>query len=219
MSAMNAPRTLSALIATAVFAALPAPQPAQASTALQRCTTADGGEIFTDRACGALGARNAPIPAAMMTRLARTFDKGGDAETGHDVTHAAIAPAVSRRAAASGCARTPQQLEMDLRGSLALGDVNRIAESYHWTGLSHKEGQRILSRLESLADQPVRKVHYFDAQIIDAAFGGALYADASGPRAPVTGNAGTLQLQLGTSSISAVDLSVERYAGCYFVRF
>ncbi len=219
MSAMNATRTLSALIATVVFAALPAPQPAQASTALQRCTTADGGEIFTDKACATFGAKTVPIPAAMLTRLARTFDKGREADIGQGMASTAVAPAVSRRAVASGCARTPQQLEMDLRGSLALGDVNRIAESYHWTGLSHKDGQRILSRLETLAGQPVRDVHYFNAQIIDAAFSGALYADASGARAPTTGNAGTLQLQLGTASISAVDLSVERYAGCYFVRF
>jgi hypothetical protein len=216
---MNAHRTLSALIATVLFTALPAPQPVQASTALQRCTTADGGEIFTDKACASFGARSVPIPAPMMTRLARTFDKHGEADFMQDMSNAAVTPAVSRRSAASGCARTPQQLETDLRGSLALGDVNRIAESYHWTGLSHKDGQRILSRLETLAGQPVRELHYFNARIIDAAYSGALYADASGPRAPTTGNAGTLQLQLGTSLVSAVDLKVERYAGCFFVRF
>ncbi len=216
---MNAPRTLSALIATVLFAALPAPQPVQASATLQRCATADGGEIFTDEGCATFGAKSLTIPAPMMSRLARTFDKGREADIAHGMASTAVAPAVSRRAAASGCARTPQQLEMDLRGSLALGDVNRIAESYYWTGVNHKDGQRILTRLETVAGQPLREVHYFNAQIIDAAFSGELYADASGPRVPATGNAGTLQLQLGTSSISAVNLSVERYADCYFVRF
>jgi hypothetical protein len=211
---------LSALVATALFAALPAPQSVQASTALQRCTTAEGGEIFTDKACGALGAKAAPIPAAMMTRLARTMTSN-DASGEFADAAAAIttAPPPSRRSPASGCARTTRQLEADLRGSLALGDVNRIAESYHWAGMTHADGQRIMSRLETLAGQPVRDVHYFDAQIVDAAYGSNLYADASGAGRPLTGRAGNLQLQLGASSVSVVDLAVERYAGCYFVRF
>ena len=56
---------------------------------------------------------------------------------------------VSRRGPGSGCARTPTQLAMDLRGALALGDVNRIAESYHWVGMSNKQGQRIMDRLRA----------------------------------------------------------------------
>lgn len=209
---------LSALVATALFAALPAPQAAQASTALQRCTTADGSEIFTDKACGALGAETAPIPAPMMTRLARTMTSDASDELADPAAALTTVPP-SRRSPASGCARTARQLEADLRGSLALGDVNRIAESYHWAGMTHADGQRIMSRLETLAGQPVRDVHYFDAQIVDAAYGSNLYAGASGAGRPLTGSAGNLQLQLGTSAVSVIDLAVERYAGCYFVRF
>lgn len=215
----SASTTLSA-IAAALFTALPAPQPAQASTALQRCTTADGGEIFTDKACGALGAEVAPIPAPMMTRLARTFTQDVDDRDGVSASVlAAATPPVARRSPASGCARTPGQLETDLRGSLALGDVNRIAESYHWAGMTHADGQRVMARLETLAGQQVRDVHYFNARIVDAAYGSHLYADASGAGTPLTGSAGNLQLQLGASAVSVVDLAVERYAGCYFVRF
>lgn len=210
---------LSALVATALFAALPAPRPVQASTALQRCTTAEGAEIFTDKACAALGAETAPIPAAMMTRLARTLTSDANDALADAAAAITTAPPPSRRSPAGGCARTARQLEADLRGSLALGDVNRIAESYHWAGMSHADGQRIMSRLETLAGQPVRDVHYFDAQIVDAAYGSNLYADASGAGRPLTGRAGNLQLQLGASSVSVVDLAVERYAGCYFVRF
>jgi hypothetical protein len=217
---MKAPaRTLSAVIATLLFAAMPAPRSVQASTALQRCTSADGSEIFTDTACSAFGADSAPISASMMTRLAHTFGQGADLDDDVRAAMSAAAPPLSRRSPTSGCARSPAQLEMDLRGSLALGDVNRIAESYHWTGLNHRDGQRILSRLEALADQPVRDMHFFNARIVDAAYGSNLYADASAVGATATGNAGNLQLHLGTSTVSVLDLSVERYAGCYFVRF
>lgn len=210
-------RLLSAAIATLLFAALPAPRAAQASTALQRCTSADGSEIFTDKPCAAFGAQSAPIPAPMMTRLARTFERDdGTVDASTPLPGTASAP-VGRRSAASGCARTPRALEMDLRGSLALGDINRIAESYHWTGLGDSDAKRILARLEDMAGEPVRDMHYFDAQVGGGAFGN-LYADASGA-APATGNAGTLQVQLGDGSVRVVDLSVQRYAGCYFVRF
>lgn len=210
---------LAGLIATLLLMAVPSRQPLQAATALQRCSGADGVEIFTDKACAAFGAESAPIPAAMMTRLTRTFDsvREGDAEAAALVD--VVAPPVSRRSPAGGCARSPAQLEQDLRGSLALGDVNRIAESYHWIGLDHADGHRIMARLERMAGKPVHDLHYFDARIVDAAYGSDLYADASGAQLPAGGSAGTLQLQLGGASISVVDLAVERHSGCYFVRF
>ncbi|MGI8560481.1 MAG: hypothetical protein ACR2J7_03400 [Luteimonas sp.] len=202
-----------------LFAALPAPQPVQAAIAVQRCTTADGGEIFTDKACSALGAETAPIPAPMMTRLMRTFSRDETDATAVAAAAATAAPRISRRAPSAGCARTTRQLEMDLRGALALGDVNRIAESYHWAGMTHRAGQQVMTRLESLAGQPVRDAHFFNAQIAAADFG-SMYADASGAASQSAGDAGTLQLQLGSTSVTqVVDLSVERYAGCYFVRF
>jgi hypothetical protein len=211
-------RILPSALAALLLSALPSPQDLQATTALQRCTNADGSEVFTDRACSAVGATSAPIPAAMMTRLARTFDRDPDAEDLEASLQAAAQARVARRSPAAGCARTPQELQMDLRGSLALGDVNRIAESYHWTGLSHQAGQRIMTRLESLAGHPIRAMHFFDAHGGGAAFGASLYADANSP-GPMQGHAGTLQVQLGDHSIRALDLSVERHAGCYFVRF
>ena len=54
---------------------------------------------------------------------------------------------------------------MDLRASLAMGDVNRVAESYHWLGMSTREGERTIDRLQALTGKPVVDSHYFDAQI------------------------------------------------------
>lgn len=215
---MNATaRILSATIATVLLAALPAPRPVQASPVLQHCTTADGNDIYTDKPCSAFGADSVPMPAAMMTRLASTFPKEAHGNQADAMNVASTTP-VSRRSAASGCARTPQQLETDLRGSLALGDVNQIAESYHWVGLNSDDSKRLLARLQTMADRQVRDTHYFNARITSTH--GDLYADASGTAPEATGSAGVMQVQLGTaSSIQVVDMPVERYSGCYFVHF
>jgi hypothetical protein len=109
---------------------------------------------------------------------------------------------------------------MDLRGSLALGDVNRIAESYHWVGMSSKAGERTLDRLQHLVGRQVVDSQYYDARIGFADASGfadaATYADASGGN----GDAGMLQLVLGDDGTrSLVDFDVHKYAGCYFVSF
>jgi hypothetical protein len=102
---------------------------------------------------------------------------------------------------------------MDLQGALALGDVNRVAESYHWVGMGHRQAQQVLARLDDLTRRPVVHAQYFNAQI-----GGALaMADASSS-APSAG--GMLQVMFGEGSARrVVDFDVQRYAGCYFVRF
>ena len=129
-----------------------------------------------------------------------------------DGTMAAARDAIGRRAVAGGCARTPTQLAMDLRGSFALGDVNRIAESYHWVGMSQRTANATMKRLEYLSHKGILDAHYYDAQI-----GGGLYADAGDS---VGGSSGVMQLRFGGEAGGAIqDFDVERYAGCYFVRF
>jgi hypothetical protein len=106
---------------------------------------------------------------------------------------------------------------MDLRASIALGDVNRVAESYHWVGLTTREGERVLDRLQRMAREPVADSHYFGAAIASPLDADAVEIASAGTG---PGSAGMLQLQLGRGAgISVVDLDVERYAGCYFVRF
>jgi hypothetical protein len=127
---------------------------------------------------------------------------------------------VSRRGPGSGCARTPTQLAMDLRGALGLGDVNRVAESYDWVGMSNKQGQRTMDRLQQLIGRPVIDSHYFDAQITSSPFadaGAVITADASDDR---PGGAGMLQLTLGSGmQATIIDFDVRHYAGCYFIRY
>ncbi len=206
---------LATLAATLLLSAVPTVAPLHAASAILRCQSQDGTLVYTDKACGAFGAKSAPMPGALLSRIYHDearFDADSDADA------PAVLPPVERRSASRGCARTPTQLAMDLRGSLALGDVNRVAESYHWVGMSSRQGERTLDRLQRLIGKPVLDSHYFDAQIGAAVDGSTLLASNDNS---IGGDAGMLQLVLGggDTARSAIDFDVHRYAGCYFVTF
>lgn len=195
--------------------ALPATQPARAGVAILRCESAAGEVIYTDRACESFGADPAPIPAELLTRIASDLDADAfpDASLNHDGN---ITTGAGRRSPAAGCARSPSQLALDLQGSLALRDVNRLAESYHWIGQTHAQAQPVLVRLDRLNHRPLRNVEFYDVRV-----GLAALDDAGRPPAHGTdGMAGLMQLSFGQGSgFDVVDFEVRRYAGCYFVRF
>lgn len=209
----------SAFLAVAVLllSALPAAVPVQATSAILRCQSPDGTLVYTDKACSAFGAKSAPIPGDLLTRIYHDESRYAD---GAEIPAAAL-PAAARRDPSRGCARTTTQLAMDLRASLALGDVNRVAESYHWVGMSSDQGERMLDRLQALTGRPVLDSHYFDARIGAATLDG-MDAGALASNADIGGDAGMLQLVLGgarDAARSAVDFDVHQYAGCYFVTF
>ena len=221
-----------------LLSTVPAAAPVEATSAIQRCESPDGTLVYTDKACAAFNAKAVPMSGELLTRIAHEDARedliapslAGDAD-GMDAGQYADAAMpldeatdtripVSRRGPGSGCARTPTQLAMDLRGALGLGDVNRVAESYDWVGMSNKQGQRTLDRLQQLIGRPVIDSHYFDAQITSSPFadaGAVITADASDDR---PGNAGMLQLTLGSGmQATIIDFDVRHYAGCYFIRY
>jgi len=210
------PSPFATFVAALLLSGLPGPAPLHAGSAILRCQSPDGTLVYTDKACSAFGAKASPIPGELLGRIYRD-----EARFGNDVDPAFPAAAVAsigRRSASGGCARTPTQLAMDLRGSLALGDVNRVAESYHWVGMSSRQGERTLDRLQGLIGKPVLDSHYFDARIGTASDAdGAVLASND---TSIGGDAGMLQLVLGGDDArSAIDFDVHRYAGCYFVTF
>ena len=192
--------------------------PLHATTAIERCVSPDGNVAYTDKACSTLGAASVVIPGALLTRIAHEEARYGNTADASNPVSMPIASPVGRRSLASGCARTPTQLAMDLRGSLTLGDVNRVAESYDWRGMSGRQANRTMDRLQHLIGKPVVDSHYFDAQIGlagDADAGTLLASNTS-----VGGDAGVLQLILGADATrSAIDFDVHRAMGCYFVSF
>lgn len=204
------PQGLAATFLAAAFAiAGEASAQDSGSTGIQRCEAPDGSAIYTDKACATFGAVAKPLSHALLTRLAYADDSADAGVFGRR-----RAPEVARRSAASGCARSSTQLSMDLQGAWALGDVNRIAESYHWAGLDSGQARAIMQRLERLAEQPLWQAHYFDAYIGD---GMLQLADAS---AEVSSSAGVMQLVFEDGASPRVqDFDVRRYRGCYFVQF
>lgn len=219
-------RWLPTFILTAACAVAPASAPVQAGTGIQRCQAADGATVYTDRACAAFGAKAVGLPGELATRIRREQAReeavalaSGGTGAGEGLYADAAAPVAlaqqpGRRSVAGGCARTPVQLQMDLQGAFSLGDVNRIAESYHWVGVSAHAAARIMDRLARLARRPVTDAHYFDASI------GPADLHASAGDAGIGGSGGVLQLAFaGDGGGSITDFDVERYKGCYFVRF
>lgn len=229
---MNKLDKLLAAVLTALLCTLPLSPPLAASSVIQRCKSPDGALIYTDKACVALEARATPMSRELRNRIASeaAHERSQSlSQTGFPVSDPRTPPPnavrTSRRSAAAGCARTPTQLEMDLQGSLALGDVNRLAESYHWTGMSTRQGRQTMERLQHLIGRQVVDSQYFNASISSA--GSDWPATAIAPMGGLAsatglgGSAGVLQLVLrdDSSNTSIIDFDVERYSGCYFVSF
>jgi hypothetical protein len=205
-----------------VAAALPAAAPVHASSNLQRCIAADGSEVYTDQACGRLGADPLPLPSELMARIVqdRAFARRHDPLRG---TVDAARPLdvgmipIGRRSPESGCAKSATQLAADLRGALALGDVNRVAESYHWAGMSAKAGRPVMDRLQDLITKEVLDGRYYGGGRGGLSDAGSI---ASADGEPDSGSTGFLELVVdGDQAQSVIDFEVYRYRGCYFVSF
>src|SRR5690606_20946455 len=185
---MNTP-LFTAMLVAAIATVIPATMPVNAgSTTLQRCRAPDGSVGYTDGNCSIFGAGStleSSQPIAVFDDPAWTGD-------GIDTWNRG---GIGRRSPAGGCARSRAQLATDLYGALALGDVNRVAESYHFAGMSSAAGRATMNRLQGLLGHEV-----IDSQALGAHNLQLLLADAGG-------------------GASTIDFDVHRYAGCYFVSF
>ena len=218
------PLMSSALAASMILAVLPTiPQRAQATTGVLRCQMPDGTSVYTNKACNSWGAKSLPLPADVLGRIATdqrrelklaALQSGLDADALSNPLADTSPVAPPRRPPARGCATTPEQLAMDLQGSVALGDVNRVAESFDWAGMGNEQAQRIMARLQQVAHRPVRGTEYFDASLGE----GVPFADAGSEA--TDGAAGLLQVTFDAGNGDAiVDLDVRRDKGCYFLRY
>lgn len=208
----------SAFAALAVLAVgtLGATQPhdalASSDSVLQRCEGADGNAVYTDKPCALFRARPTRISddLSMRLALARAADRdsGGDISIGsyRDASEPLEVAAPGRRSLAGGCARSPEQLSRDLVGAFALHDVNRVAESYHWAGMSNRQALPVMRQLERLSSKPLA-----DARFLSAWIGSGDEAARAVPNDP-----GLMQLVFAGDG-RIVDFAVRRYQGCYFI--
>jgi hypothetical protein len=148
----------SAIAAAILLAALPAvPQRAEANSGVLRCKMPDGSSVYTNKACGAMGAKAVPLSGDVLNRIER--EQRYEAKlTGVEVPDNAVGTiqASARRPVQRGCADSPQQLALDLTSSVAMHDVNRVAESFDWAGMQNAQAQRVMRNLERLSRLVVR---------------------------------------------------------------
>lgn len=197
---MDKSASITCVAALSLAALLPAwRSEASTSMAIQKCSGANGDPAYTDAACSTLGAGQATMPEDLVARLARDEARYGP-EPGLQ-RHSALL-STARRPVEAGCAHSPRQLATDLAGSMALDDVNRVAESFHWAGMSTRRGQAMLEALRTLSGKQVQGGRYFSA-----------FPAGSESGTPV----GRMQLVLADDgSRRALQLDVHHHAGCYF---
>jgi hypothetical protein len=117
------------LAALAIAAALPPPAAAQ----IRRCTSPDGGAVYTDRSC----------------------ESGGAVENRPRTDGPAHAAALRYR---GGCSRRLQELVFEVTAAIDAGDTNRLARSYHWVGMSTRNGYAVIERLDAIARRPLLNI-------------------------------------------------------------
>lgn len=140
--------------------------PATPDDGLQHCVGPDGVTIYTDQRCSDLQAVEQVEPAKPPERPGML---------------------VSVRT----CARNQDDFLLGVRSALESGDVNRLAEYYHWSGMGTEAGYRLMDRLSAFGELPL-----VDVQLVsstepepDDRPGASPYEDVIDPFAP--GDAGT----------------------------
>ncbi|KLJ01001.1 DUF4124 domain-containing protein [Luteimonas sp. FCS-9] len=111
------------LLAAAGTATAPAAQ-----AQIRRCVAPDGGTVYTDRACSAVGATAGPQRGARPT---------------------------AANAYRGGCQRHLRGLIQEMSHAIDSRDTNRLASLYHWRGLDNAGGYRALDRLDAIAQRPL----------------------------------------------------------------
>lgn len=182
------------------------PLAVRTQSGIQLCEGADGAVIYTDKACAMFGAKAVSMKGELLTRI---DDHVSTLAAGYrDASEPLRSRTSARRSFSGGCARTPQQLSMDLQAAFAIGDVNRVAESYHWTGMTHRQATPVMQQLERLAAQPLVEARFLDAQI---GSGDLQLAD-------LDRNTGLMQLVFAGDGQHSIHADVRRYSDCYFIR-
>jgi hypothetical protein len=96
---------------------------------------ADGSVLVTDHGCAAQGARDLVPPPKDATP-----------------------PPGAQILRVRSCARNQEDLVTGVRDALEARDPNRLAEYYHWSGMSNAQGYQLLDRLANFSARPLLDV-------------------------------------------------------------
>lgn len=168
---------------------------------LHRCVASDGVLIFTDKRCDDLQAAEAPAPSQASGR------------------------AMSNLRVRS-CARNRDALLWGVRSALEAHDVNRLADYYHWAGMSNAEGYRLMDRLDTFSGRPLVDVQLTSSlPPVDEPLGGPfLSAESPFDYAPSRERSPDLLRVDQMRDDSAIESQVTYFrlltnAGCWWLRY
>lgn len=149
-------RIINLSVVPLLVATLAAAAPTAQAQSIQRCQGADGVTIFTDRSCASFNA----TPAGEFA-----YD-GAAAAAGSSRGELRDPPGTLGRNGAvggfaiKGCARTQGELIAGVRGAVESGDVNRLTNYYHWTGVSSSASVGLLDRLDKIVRNTLSGVQF-----------------------------------------------------------
>lgn len=173
--------------------------PAQA---VRACLQQDGSVVYTDGLCAVEQSEKSaeqPVPQAPAARTRRP----------------SVAP--------PACSRSPEQLQWAVRAALDARDVNELAKSYHWTGVSSAEAEALMTRLDRLARTPVLDVQLVYAETGTPASGGLAEEDPdppseSRPRVPAALKVVSYREDGGAGTAGTM-FRLQRHFDCWWIRY
>ncbi|WP_394001269.1 hypothetical protein ACF3M1_12945 [Luteimonas sp. WGS1318] len=181
------------LLPVLIAGALASPAPGHAQ--VRRCVGPDGGTVYTDRACSAVGASNS----------------------------LAERPRGQAPAYRGGCQRQLRGLIQEMSHAIHSGDTNRLVTLYHWRGMSQSSGYQVLDRLDAITQQPLLDITaQRPAQPVVASttpFSGWVSArdiPTAAPERPPT-SLRVDQAGPGGSGTRQTVFSLHRHLGCWWV--
>ena len=158
-----------------------------AAAQVNTCLYPDGGLVYTDQSCAAVGAT--PAPPGTRAQIATRYR--------------------------NACARDLQELLVQLSTAIEVGDVNQLASYYQWTGLSTRTGYDIMDRLETIAGRPLIDILPVYPRDPEPAPGAPLYVPPVSAHHPVALRI-EQTLEDGTTP-SRTTLALEKNIGCWWV--
>ena len=162
-----------------------------ASAQIRRCVTADGTRIFTDRPCADVDAQEAIAPPA---------SSAGEPDRRPPL-----------------CPRNLQALTLALSTAIQSGDANRISSLYDWSGTSTASANRLMDRLQHIADRPLVDIRPIYRPVEAATEGGTARPEER-PRAVPIGLR-VEQVLRNQSTPSQSDVFIRKRMGCWWIHF
>ncbi|HEU4814190.1 MAG TPA: hypothetical protein VFS99_08185 [Xanthomonadaceae bacterium] len=164
--------------------------PAPAGAVVRRCVMPGGNVVHTDRSCSSIGAVE---------------------QSRHDP-----GPAFPSRLYYGSCARTLPDLVYELTSAIDSRDVNRLAASYHWPGLSGSVANATMNRLDELAARPLLDLRIVTTDVTPAAPPDDPFAIPE-VRVRPTGLRVEQVLPDGNAQVTTM-LGLHRHMDCWWVR-